>query len=123
MKVSELSGALLDYWVAKAEGKSAVIATREGYAPSSMDPLVCRVVGIAFTPSSTWQCGGPIIERERISVTAALGTGWPPIPPWDGYVLLSDRKHGESGSTPLEAAMRAYVAHKLGDEVPDTQLP
>ena len=55
--------------------------------------------------STDWAKGGPIIERERIAL--AFGkhdTGvW-----WAGKFV---------GPTPLIAAMRCYVASKLGDEV------
>ena len=53
--------------------------------------------------------GGPIIEREEISivrVSSAL---------WDAH--MSNVNFFESGATPLIAAMRCYVASKLGDEV------
>jgi hypothetical protein len=61
-----------------------------------------------------WALGGPIIDRERLSLLLISKTGgwaarteaYPPI-----YV---------QGKTPLVAAMRCYVASKLGDEV---QLP
>jgi hypothetical protein len=71
-----------------------------------------------YTPSTDWAQGGPIIEREGISIcnleanssgvegwTAAIGELWSPQD--DGWV----------SATPLIAAMRCYVASKLGDEV------
>ena len=57
--------------------------------------------------SEWWAQGGPIIEREKISV---YHMDW----------LNGDQKWmaGEQyGPTPLIAAMRAYVASKLGDEI------
>lgn len=70
-----------------------------------------------FAPSSDWMFGGPIIERERIALVNSGGE-------WDAYVR-GGYTHDEgvtgaaesSGPTPLIAAMRAYVASKLGDEV------
>ena len=65
--------------------------------------------------SSDWAQGGPIIERERISLT-------PRDYGWDA--LYHDRLFEEDGSdyfqkgtTPLIAAMRCYVSSKLGDEI------
>ena len=67
----------------------------------------------AFCPSTNWEQGGPIIEQESIAI-CKLEDG-----DWRGQL------HAESlgpycrqyGSTPLIAAMRCYVASKLGDEV------
>ena len=57
--------------------------------------------------STDWAQGGPIIEREKITI---FQTG----KDWMGYI----RHDAESfGPTPLIAAMRCYVASKLGDEV------
>jgi hypothetical protein len=56
--------------------------------------------------STDWSDGGPIIERECIELTLntdTTGGKW---------------KAGDcTGPTPLVAAMRCYVASKLGDEV------
>jgi hypothetical protein len=106
MKVSELSGAQLDWAVAKAEGI-------EHYFD---DGSVC-LVGQPFdtgwrywTPSSDWAQGGPIIQRERIR-----------LDPRGVWVAGHDSSNDEYlGPTPLVAAMRCYVASKLGDE---TDLP
>jgi hypothetical protein len=76
-----------------------------------------------FEPSTDWAQGGPIIEREHIELT--FDRDGPDILwhakkyAFDGTLLWS-----ESGPTPLIAAMRCYVASKLGDEVeiPDELL-
>jgi hypothetical protein len=66
--------------------------------------------------STDWSQGGPIIEREGIATKKWLGA-------WQAEVefLPDDDTHyryGKSyGPTPLIAAMRCYVASKLGDEV------
>lgn len=103
MKTSELTGAALDWAVAKCEGL-------DHYFDAG---LVC-LKGQPFdthwqywTPSTDWAQVGPIIEREKITLE---WTG----EDWMGYI-----RHDEEffGSTPLIAAMRCYVASKLGDEV------
>lgn len=105
MRTAELTGALLDYWVARAEGYKWA---------DDITPDQARGV----PPYSTdWAQGGPIIERERPSVDACCGDeGWyvrSRHAPCDGDQFF--------GNTLLEAAMRAYVASKFGDVVEDVQ--
>lgn len=58
-------------------------------------------------PPTNWSQGGPIIEREKTAIRFV---------PWDTWVAECKGYTGE-GTTPLIAAMRCYVASKLGDEV------
>lgn len=98
MKTSELTGAALDWAVAKCEG----ITLNEGNTVTND----CDV----FAPSIDWERGGPIIEREEICLTVDDGQ-------WTAEInahSFHNRKHHQS---PLIAAMRCYVASKLGDEV------
>ena len=91
MKTSELQGAALDWAVEKANGGDHTYNPR-GY---SMD----------------WAFGGPIIEREGINLTVGLSI-------YDWWAV-DDGGAGSkaNGPTPLIAAMRCYVASKLGNEV------
>lgn len=107
MRTSELQGAALDWAVAKCEG---VI--------NGGDLDIGFVLEGGYTPSTDWAQGGPIIEREEIGVQcipAGTRKGW--------WALVTSRFHDRSipdeihGDTPLIAAMRCYVASKLGDEV------
>lgn len=60
--------------------------------------------------STDWSQGGPIIERERIGLGFGVGID---SNRWEaGYITPE-----ETGPTPLIAAMRCYVASKLGDTV------
>lgn len=98
MKTSELTGAALDWAVAKSEG--------EDYSPIT----TYSGIGQDFPPttySTNWAQGGPIIEREKIDVLSQAGLGW----------LAVSCKGEISGETPLIAAMRCYVASKLGDDI------
>lgn len=106
MKTSELTGALLDYWVARIEG---------------YDHTGASFIQHVHTYSSDWFYGGPIIEREEICIEPLAHfregdhvTGWHAIIYYNG-----GEQHCEEGETPLIAAMRCYVASKFGDEVPD----
>jgi hypothetical protein len=96
MKTSELTGAALDWAVAKCEG-----------AINGDDLDIGFILEGGYSPSTDWAQGGPIIERERIELEH------------DGFIWWARIKADEdySGPTPLIAAMRCYVASKLGDEV------
>jgi hypothetical protein len=74
-----------------------------------------RVAVAKFKPSTDWSWGGPIIEREKLCVTANMSGSW------IGTANNASSKPGLEvvGPTPLIAAMRAYVANKYGKEVPD----
>lgn len=64
-----------------------------------------------FHPSTNWAQGGPIIERERISVGTDENE-------WSADITVGPTGFVRGfGPTPLIAAMRCYVASKLGDEV------
>jgi len=65
--------------------------------------------------SSDWSFGGPIIEREKISVEYNRAEfTWL----WTAYKLGDPHEENpKGGPTPLIAAMRCYVASVLGDEV------
>lgn len=72
--------------------------------------------------STDWAQGGPIIERERIAVTCTPEE-WCAYSNGGEHPIGLTRKRGfrwtgkEVGPTPLIAAMRCFVASKLGDEV------
>lgn len=71
-----------------------------------------------FCPTRDWSQGGPIIEREWIELIHD-GNTWQAI----GRGFGEDAPMGY-GPTPLIAAVRCFVASKLGDEVdvPDELL-
>ena len=66
-----------------------------------------------YEPSTNWAQGGPIIERERITLdgTAILNQ-------WMAVFHVPDEEPWEMrGPTPLIAAMRCYVASKLSNDI------
>lgn len=105
IKTSELTGAALDWAVARCEGYFDI-----GMA-SVHDGVADVFYFDAWTPSTDWDKGGPIIEREGIE-TCPIGNG-----EWRGQLNLAGDWIRFYGDTPLIAAMRCYVASKLGDEV------
>lgn len=90
MKTSTLTGKALDWAVNYADGLNNI-----------------------FTPVNycgKWEHGGLLIEREGISINAHL----------DGYEWFARDYWGmneQAAEAPLVAAMRCYVASKLGDDV------
>ena len=119
IKVSDLTGAALDWAVAECEDFNdgfAIIRLWNNSVtkiiPGDYEtPEACT----SYSPSTNWAQGGPIIEREGlyICLTPLAKTEWMST---DEYGQLT-----EYGPTPLIAAMRCYVASKLGDtvEVPE----
>jgi len=101
IKTSELTGAALDWAVGYIMGEKLRILDRQIVWPED------------YSPSTDWAQGGPIIEREGISVDRVGGAWTADIADSVGGYI----EHTESGTTPLLAAMRCYVASKLGDEV------
>lgn len=63
--------------------------------------------------STNWSQGGPIIERECIEISCIHTTGWTP----DTWTARHPQRFRAKGPTPLIAAMRCFVASRLGDEV------
>jgi hypothetical protein len=92
IQASDLKDLALDWAV-----HYAIHGECEGYSPHEY--------------STDWAQGGPIIEREKLAIEPYQDGGWICTSP-------TDRWHGnKSGPTPLIAAMRCYVASKLGDTV------
>jgi len=110
IKVSEATNIQLDYLVAKCEGHSFVLGETE----YELDGRTHQRRGCSWPRrySADWTQGGPIIGREKIALRNWLETGWQA----DTWNFRFDEHHA-SGPTPLIAAMRCYVAIKLGEEV------
>ena len=122
MKTSALIGPALDWAVAKCEGFSNLRMNPHRYAAflimTSPRANYGPVLLANLDYSTNWSQGGPIIERERIEIKRGNPLYFPKdtIEINDYYELLwlADKHYGP---TPLIAAMRAYVASKLGNEV------
>jgi hypothetical protein len=111
MKTSELTGANLDWAVAQCMGLTV-----------NIDGNMVRLIGQPFdryydfwAPSTDWEQGGPIIERECIDLHCINNSLWrADCSTARGLVM-------QNGPTPLIAAMRCYVASMLGEyvEIPE----
>lgn len=119
IKTSELSGAALDWAVAKCEDRDMYI-----------DELgeVCFRDGDFGDYSSDWSQGGPIIERFQESETTfcLFFNPYKDHPEYGNSRPWSAEYSGRisRGETLLIAAMRCYVASKLGDivDIPEELL-
>lgn len=101
LKTADLTGPALDWSVAKCMWPDAVGNT----IPWHKD-------GSDYSPTTDWAHGGPIIERELVELSidgASMDGLW--VAKSSGWYAPA------SGPTPLIAAMRCYVASKLGDEI------
>ena len=114
MKTSDLTGAALDWAVAKCEGI--------GVWYDDLPQMLRTTKGGAkeYAPSDNWAQGGPIIEREKISLEFLPGAGDTGADVWIATRIERPAVSEEQGPTPLIAAMRCFVASKLGEivEVP-----
>ena len=119
IKTSELTGVALDWAVSIAEGHhydivdGQVVTGRE--VPITSGEFAGCMCDEVYSPSTDWAQGGPIIEREGITVSKEDSS-------WSAY--FRDNLFEEDGSefwsvgqTPPIAAMRCYVASKLGDSM------
>ena len=111
MKTNDLMGAALDWAVLYIRTHEAT-----GGKPVLTRDLMRQALknGMA-SPSTDWAQGGPIIEREYIELTTTSRNNaeiWEAVFPGRGEDAVV-----QYGPTPLIAAMRCYVASKLGDTV------
>lgn len=116
IRTSDLIGAALDWAVAKYEGNHIT------FAPDGLPSGQWEMY------SSNWSLAGPIIEREGIATREI-----PPVSGDNGCIVTrrwiaemfripgGPRRSVAYGTTPLVAAMRCYVASKLGEvvEIPE----
>ena len=110
IKTSELIGPALDWAVAKCEGiKNKFLQDLDLWGDNP------------YTYSTDWAQGGPIIEREGIDIIHANDSEWV----WRATLFLQvpcayntpQEVLRIGGNTPLIAAMRCYVASRLGDTI------
>ena len=89
IKVVEATELQLDWLVARIEGDELPKSGGQG-----------------LDYSSDWACGGPILEREGISIYRMTS---------DWSAAYNPSGATQDGPTPLIAVMRCYVASKLGE--------
>lgn len=114
IRTSDLTDIALDWAVCEATGLLAAYPrVRKDFAlqwPSTGNQHL--------HPSTDWSQGGPIIEREKIDLNHYRLADKTAM--WEASGSIGAKGAGYRyavGPTPLIAAMRCYVASKLGDEV------
>lgn len=113
VNTADLTGTALDWAVTKCEGKAVSLLGGD---------VVWREV-LAY--STKWAYGGPIIEREWVSVVKVDRSLDDSMAPhhacWCAHI---DGIYCRYGDSALTAAMRCYVASKLGDviDIPEELL-
>lgn len=130
--VSEATPIQLNWLVAKCVGlldAGRVVVDfkyMSGHDPIRLNPRPDVYYSSAYSPTTDWALGGPIIEQEKIGVWWAThfvddeGTEYGNH--WYAEPGMTDENADKSytcmtGPTALVAAMRCFVASHLGDEV------
>ena len=115
VKTNELIGAQLDWMVAKADDNL--------HPKGDVRLLDGKVFTIEagdyersdrwqrYSPSTGWAQGGPILDRERITIRQ-----WTNMPIIHAYMPHDGAPWG-AGPTPLIAAMRCFCCSRLGREI------
>lgn len=118
--VSKLTDLELDYWVAKAENIYHGEFIGALSFPDSDDILGDLIL---YSPSTNWAQGGPIIERENISLSRNWNNGIPINNPYDCARAQIPFINGEPnydawsyGPNVLIAAMRCFVFSKFNEK-------
>lgn len=122
MKVAELQGPLLDYWVGRAAGIGTLrtndritqaLDTRGGFGGGTW---------VHWSPSTDWAVGGPIIQQEPFGIFEKSGEEW-------SAGVYAEQSSGKplcvaycSGTTILQSAMRTYVTSKFGETVGEVPI-
>lgn len=114
MEIHDLSGALLDAWVARAQGLRdirlrhdsgrAVCHARWADAPSAAP----------YSPSTDWGLASLIIDREHIAMRDLWVQGRPPA--FEAMLRRADVTWFSRGDLPLVAAMRVYVRSRFTED-------
>lgn len=119
IKTSDLTDAGLDWAVSQCMKR--IVKTPERFGIETFGPLFSKGYKYPcwgtrkYAPSIDWNDGGPIIQREKISVSSPFirEDGTPELT-WGANIR---NVSSQVGPTALIAAMRCYVASVLGDEV------
>jgi hypothetical protein len=127
VKTAELTGPALDWAVAVAV-KGGLGADGRPVDPPLIRPFVNtkgaavyltetkQRWGVWYRPSKDWDQGGPIIESLK-GFEMKLWLSAPAATCCEAHLHNCAGDWIQFGPTPLIAAMRCYVASKLGDEV------
>lgn len=105
----KLSRAALDWAVGQCQNRELYRSKSGRWMTADYGQFNHRHGAPWWNPSTNWEQGGPIIEREGIALTTIDCA-----PNWEADIGGTIKA---TGPTPLVAAMRAYVHATLGDTV------
>lgn len=120
MELHELSNQDLDKMVAIAEGYKVV-----DYPFGKQIQQNGKFIGLLseggnawnYSPSTNWEQGGPIMEREKIIPIFVEENDPYPIEDGPWSCAYPGAEIGYTGPTLLIAAMRCYISSKLGENI------
>ena len=105
MKIYQIEGDAIDWAVAQCENRKGQYWMNDS-------------VWGNYSPSTRWAIAGPIIEREEISIAKVGATDRDSMAQHpECWCAHKDGSYSHYGATPLIAAMRCYVAVKLGYDI------
>ena len=114
MEIHDLDGALLDAWVARAQGLCDIRVTNAGRTPVCVARWVDRSAAQPYSPSTDWTQARLIIDREHIGLRDLWINGRPPA--FEAMLRRNDVTWFARGALPLVAAMRVYVRSRFTEE-------
>ena len=117
IKTCNLIGKPLDWAVAKARGckpQFNMVSHGQTWRGWWITAGTYNPMG---SPSTDWSQAGPIIERESMRLTPDQGATYVDCVWFAGSANEDGDEFNGEGPTPLIAAMRCYVASKLGNEI------
>ena len=108
MNVSELTLEQVDHWVARAKGLETFRDAKGALMYHPGHNLPPR----KWNPTHFWSQGGPILEEQKIDLNWDIeGTR-----EWSASIDPDILAHGQSV---LEAAMRAFIILRFGEQLPE----
>lgn len=114
MEIHDLGGALLDAWVARAQGLCDIrVDTVDGLSVC-LARWVDRTEVRPYSPSTDWALANLIIDREHIALRDLWLRGSPPA--FEAMLRRADVTWFSRGELPLEAAIRVYVRSRFTEE-------
>lgn len=116
MKVSELEGQELDYWVGRAQGWNTFVPAASSFTYWFESDGQYRWQLTAYTPSTNWAQAGELVEKYALT---DIGFAYQDYDDTKVYVCAHGNRirNRQYGPTPCIAICRAVVASVYGDEV------
>ena len=118
IKTSEATPAQINWLVSQINGYTYRMDEKYGlmvFVPHAVDSILVSWSGEFPDYCGDWAFGGPIIEKEEVEVSRYWNKERGDARAWKAQ--CGPQVTHCYGPTPLIAAMRCFVASKLGDEV------